>query len=180
MATSYQYRALGTDQPEDARSNRSFVMPPARPPYAPAESGERSYCNGISLQPRHSAGLFRRSLNNSKRSLSPSYKLGTILGTIGGVALLLLCLLYLWYIGRTRPKSGSESDTIDSSGRPPRDPPPLPIDQGRPDDRGPQGDGRPIERVPMGDGEPIEIMHNGQGRPLEQVQQEEGPWNRCN
>ena len=157
-------------------------MPRARLINPRAELRRKGSYNISSLQLRHSTGLFRRTSSASKKGLSPSYKLGTILGTIGGVGLLLLCLLYLWYIGRTRPKSVSESDITEPSGGPPWDQPPLPINQERPNDRGPQGggrpiergpdgDGRPIERVPMGGGEPMEIVHNRQGRPPELVQQ---------
>ena len=147
-------------------------MPRARPIYPQVEIRKKCSYSFTSSLPRYSIDLFRRT-PVAKNGLSPSYRLGTALGTIGGVVLLVLFLLWVRYVGRSRPKSGSEPET-ESIGGSEWEQPPLPIDQGGPNDQGPHGDGRPIERVPLREGRPIEIVHDGHGRPLEQVPQDGG------
>ncbi len=153
-------------------------MPRARLVYLPAEVVENPSSDFVTLQ-QQSTNLLRRASSNSEGGLSPSYKLGVALGTIGGIALLLIWFIIFWYSRRTWRKNESGSDVGETSIETPRSPiwPPeggqglrighIQHGGGRPIERLDVGGDRPLEPVPDAPGRPLEPAHLGGGRPIE-------------
>ena len=139
----------------------------ARPQYPVAKKINRFSSERISNQQRSPITLLQRTLSNLQDSLTPSYKLGTILGTVGGVILLLFGLIYLWYARRNQriPRHTAGRDEFDQAPRGPIEPPHGGHD--RPIERAPEGLGRPLERVQQAGGRPVEQAQRDGGRPLE-------------
>lgn len=146
-------------------------MPRARLVYLPSQTIEKHSSDLIILQQRHTSNLIRGASSNPQGGLSPSYKLGVALGTVGGIGLLLLWFIFICYTRRIRRKDGSESYMSELSDEPPRPPiGPPPGGQARPIEPIQYVEGRPLERAPIGVGRPIELAQDDQGRPLERGQ----------